>query len=135
MTEREQIDRETRFLLFPSHFGVAYSLEQVRRILESFGMYYGKPYPRDHRRPRDAEKILKKLPRMSKHTVLGFLDECSPQTTANTQQMWSFDRPPLVKNTAKLRVNTFAIPAVNGMSIITFRERSKQEDIRGVERI
>jgi putative transposase len=69
---------------------------------------------------------------MSKHTVLGFLDECSPQTTANTQRMWSFDHPPLVKNTKKIRANTFGILAVNGTSIITFRERSKQEDIREV---
>lgn len=46
--------------LIQSHFGVAYSLDQVRRILKSFGMHYGKPYPRDHRRPGDAEKILKK---------------------------------------------------------------------------
>jgi putative transposase len=66
---------------------------------------------------------------MSKHTVLGFLDECSPQTTVNTQRMWSFDHPTLVKNTKKFRANTFGILAVNGTSIITFRERSKQEDI------
>ena len=69
---------------------------------------------------------------MSKHTVLGFLDECSPQTTANTQRMWSFDHLPLVKNTKKIRANTFAVLAVNGTSIVTFRERSKQEDIRKV---
>jgi hypothetical protein len=61
-----------------SSFGVAYSLDPVRRILKSSGMHFGKPYPRDHRRPADAKTILKKLPRMSKHTVLGFLDECSP---------------------------------------------------------
>ena len=71
---------------------------------------------------------------MSKHTVLGFLDECPPQTTANTQRMWSFDRTPRVKNTTKIRANTFAILAVNGTSIATFRERSKQEDIREVLR-
>jgi transposase len=71
---------------------------------------------------------------MSKHTVLGFLDECSPQTTANTQRMWSFDRTPLMKNTTKIRANTFAILAVNGTSIATFRERSKQEGIREVLR-
>jgi len=71
---------------------------------------------------------------MSKHTVLGFLDECSPQTTANTQRMWSFDHLPLVKNTKKIRANTFAVLAVNGTSIVTFRERSKQEDIREVLR-
>lgn len=69
---------------------------------------------------------------MSKNTVLGFLDERSPQTTANTQRMWSFGRTPLVKNTTKIRANTFGILAVNGTSIITFREHSKKEDIRVV---
>jgi len=69
---------------------------------------------------------------MSKKTVLGFFDECSPQTTANTQRMWSFESTPLVKNTTKIRANTFGILAVNGTSIVTFRERSKQEDIREV---
>ncbi|MDR9816876.1 MAG: IS630 family transposase [Candidatus Methanoculleus thermohydrogenotrophicum] len=44
----------------PSQFGVSYSLDQVRRILKSFGMFFGKPYPRDYRRPRDAEQVLKK---------------------------------------------------------------------------
>ncbi|MDR9816981.1 MAG: hypothetical protein RJR34_09450 [Candidatus Methanoculleus thermohydrogenotrophicum] len=34
---------------------------------------------------------------MSKNTVLGFLDECSPQTTANTRRMWSFERAPMVE--------------------------------------
>ena len=71
---------------------------------------------------------------MSKHTVLGFRDECSPQTTANTQRMWPFDRTALVKNTTQIRANTFAILAVNGTSIVTFRERSKQEDVREVLR-
>ena len=46
--------------LIQSHFGVAYGLDQVRRILKSFGMYYGKLYPRDHSRAIDAETILQK---------------------------------------------------------------------------
>ncbi len=46
--------------LIQSHFGVAYSQDQVRRILKSFGMYYGKPYPRDHRRSADAKTLFKK---------------------------------------------------------------------------
>jgi putative transposase len=46
--------------LIQSQFGVSYSLDQVRRILKSFGMFFGKPYPRDYRRPRDAEQVLKK---------------------------------------------------------------------------
>jgi len=48
--------------------------------------------------------------------------------------MWSFDRTLLVKNTTQIRANTFAILAVNGTSIATFRERSRQEDIREVLR-
>ncbi|KUK98880.1 MAG: hypothetical protein XE11_2838 [Methanomicrobiales archaeon 53_19] len=58
--------------LIQSQFGVTYSLDQVRRILKSFG--------------------------------------------------------------TKIRANTFAILAVNGTSIATFRERSKQEGIREVLR-
>ena len=64
---------------------------------------------------------------MSKNTVLGFLDECSPQTTANTQRMWSFERTPMVKNTTKIRANTSGILAVNDTSTITFRERSGRQ--------
>jgi len=46
--------------LIQSQFGVSYSLDQVRRILKSSGMFFGKPYPRDYRRPQDAEQVLKK---------------------------------------------------------------------------
>ena len=46
--------------LIQSHFGVTYSLDQVRRILKSFGMHFGKPYPRDYRRPGEAEAQFKK---------------------------------------------------------------------------
>jgi hypothetical protein len=107
--------------LIQSHFGVAYSLDQVRRILKSFGMHYGNLTRGTTAGPGMQRGFSKKLPRMSKHTVLGFLDECSPQTTANTQRMWSFDHLPLVKNTKKIRANTFAVLAVNGTSIVTFR--------------
>jgi len=46
--------------LINEKFGVKYSLKQVRIILRKFGMKYGKPYPRDYRRPDNAEEILKK---------------------------------------------------------------------------
>ncbi len=118
--------------LIQSHFGVAYSQDQVRRILKSFGRYYGKPYPRDHRRPADAKALLKKIPADEQAYGAWVPGRVSPQTTANTQRMWSFDHPPLAKNTKKIRANTFGILAVNGTSIVTFRERSKQEDIREV---
>jgi putative transposase len=66
---------------------------------------------------------------MSKNTVIGFLDECSPQTTANTQRLWSFEKKPIIKNTSKIRANTFGIYSPNGNSIITFKSQSKKEDV------
>jgi putative transposase len=66
---------------------------------------------------------------MSKNTVVGFLDECSPQTTANTQRLWSFEKKPIIKNTSKIRANTFGIYSPNGNSILTFKSHSKKEDI------
>lgn len=45
--------------LIENEFGVAYSLRSTRRILRSLKMRYAKPYPRDYRRPPDAETALK----------------------------------------------------------------------------
>lgn len=61
--------------------------------------------------------------------VLGFFDECSPQTTANTQRLWSFDKPKIRKNTTKLRANTFGFYPLNGNSVIDFKENSKKESV------
>lgn len=66
---------------------------------------------------------------MSKHTVLGFFDESSPQTTANTQRVWYFTKKPIIKNTSKFRANTFGIYSPNGNSILAFRDNSKKEDV------
>ena len=38
----------------------------------------------------------------------------------------------IVKNTTKIRANAFGILAVNGTSIVTFRERSTQEGIKRI---
>jgi len=46
--------------LIKEKFGVDYSLSQIRRILKSMGMKYGKPYTKDYRRPENADQILKK---------------------------------------------------------------------------
>ena len=45
-------------------------------------MHFGKPYQHDYRRPYDAEDRLKK-PIVEKDDIMGFIDEGSPQTTAN----------------------------------------------------
>jgi transposase len=66
---------------------------------------------------------------MNEDSIIGFLDETSPQATANTQRLWSFERPTIYKNTTKLRANTFGFYALNGNSLIEFREHSKKEDV------
>lgn len=62
-------------------------------------------------------------------TVLGFFDESSPQTTANTQRLWSFTKPRIYKNTTNLRANSFGFYSLNGNSVIDFKEHSKKEDV------
>ena len=48
-------------------YGVDYSEKQVHVILKGMGMRHAKPYPSDHRRPADAEAVLKKGSRMLWH--------------------------------------------------------------------
>jgi hypothetical protein len=65
-------------------------------------MQYSKPYPHDLRRPTDAEEQLEERLIDAYNTVmdrglaeseiaLGFLDEASPQLTANTARVWHFE--------------------------------------------
>ncbi len=75
------------------------------------------------------KRYLKKLPKIDSDTVIGFLDETAPQTTANTQRLWSFGKPTICKNTSKLRANTFGFYALNGNSIIDFEPNSKKESV------
>jgi hypothetical protein len=57
-------------------------------------MYHSKPYTLDYRRPENAEDVLKKLTEAipayigpDEQYIIGFLDESSPQTKANTQRL------------------------------------------------
>jgi putative transposase len=45
-------------------YGIGYSMKQVHVILSKMGLRHAKPYPKDHRRPDDAEDILKKTSAM-----------------------------------------------------------------------
>lgn len=61
--------------------------------------------------------------------MIGFFDEFSPQTTANTQKLWSITKPTIIKNTTPLRANTFGFYAIKGNSIVEFKEHSRKEDV------
>ena len=44
---------------------------------------------------------------MNEEVIIGFMDESSPQTTANTRRLWSFGKPTIYKNTDKIKANAF----------------------------
>lgn len=69
------------------------------------------------------------MPEITPGVTIGFFDQSSPQTTANTQRFWSFGRPLLTKNTTRLRANTFGFYSINGQSVVEHHDHSKKEDI------
>jgi transposase len=120
-------------------FGVKYSLRSVSRLLRRLKMRYAKPYPRDYRRPNDAEAKLKEaldsalsgLPDLEKqeNLLVGFMDECRPQTCANSQRVWSFGKALIIKDTTAYQANTFGFYAPGGVSVVDFKGDSKKESV------
>jgi putative transposase len=98
-------------------------------------MNYSKPYILDYRKPENAEEILSESLKeaakdMPKGTVVGFMDEASPQTRDNRQRVWSFGKTKAVKNTSKYRANTFGFYPINGKEVVEFKENSKIPNVR-----
>jgi hypothetical protein len=61
--------------------------------------------------------------------ALGFVDESSPQTTANTVRFWSLRDSPIIKNTTKYKANTIGFYAIKGHSVRDFMPDSSKESI------
>jgi transposase len=114
-------------------FGVDYSDRNVKRVLKSLGLRYCKPYPRDYRRPVDAEERLRRSVEEALEPgegfILGFLDECSPQTDSNTRRVWGYGKPRVTKNTTKYRANTFGFYSPAGISVLCFKDDSRKESV------
>jgi len=66
---------------------------------------------------------------MEENVIIGFIDEASPQTTSNTQRLWSFHKPKISKNTDKYKANAFGFYPLNGSPVIEFKEDSKTWDV------
>ncbi len=116
--------------LIKERFGVEYSLRHVSRLLKSFGTNTQNPIKKITEDLRTLKKSLKKLEKLEvdlDECVIGFLDETSPQLNANTQRLWSFDKPSVKKNTTKMRANTFGFYSINGESVVDFKGNSKKE--------
>lgn len=133
--------REVRELI-ARHFGVTLSPSQVWRILKhKLHLSFSKLYPRDYRRPADAEAQLEDalitayddlLDRGFEfdRIALGFLDEASPQTTANTARVWHIGHPPIIKNTSRYKANAIGFYAIVGHGTHAFLPDSKQASVR-----
>lgn len=132
--------KEIRQLIL-DRWGIQLSISQVERMLrQKLKLHYGKPYPHDYRRPKDAEeqlaeKLEEAYNRLYRKGIsesdiaLGFLDESSPQTTANTVRVWSVGAPTIEKNTTRHKSNTIGFYAINGHSVVASLENSKAESI------
>ena len=139
--------KEVRILIKET-FGIEYSEDQVARILrDKLKMHFSKPYPVDYRKPKDAEAILENQLQLTfsllkekgikeEDIAIGFIDETSPQNTANTVRVWSFDKPRIIKNTTKFKTNTIGFYAIKGESVKAFLDNSKAPSIgRFLEKI
>jgi transposase len=122
---------------------VSLSVSQVQRILkDKLHVPFGKPYPHDYRRPQDAEERLEELLLESYNRLInkwfkkneiafGFVDETSPQTTANTARVWHVGSADSTKNTTRYKANAVGFYALIGHSVSEFLPDSTQESIEG----
>lgn len=122
-------------------FNISYSEDQIVRILKGFEMNHAKPFPHDYRKPDNSKELLDNQLKLlfdllenekiaKEKIAIGFLDEASPQTTANTVRVWSFGKPKIKKNTTKLKANTIGFYAILGNSTEASLPNSKKESIR-----
>jgi transposase len=66
--ESEPMSTKSVRLFIRQRFGIDYSDKQVHVILTNLKMHHAKPYPKDHRRPADAEAVFKKGSKMLWYT-------------------------------------------------------------------
>jgi transposase len=127
--------------LIVEHWGITLSLPQVWRILRHrLKMPYSKHYPHALRRPADAEEQLEERLIDAYNTLmdrglaeseiaLGFLDEASPQLTANTARVWHAEKAIIHRNTAKLKANAIGFYAIVSHSVQGFLEHSTHDAV------
>ena len=62
-------------------------------------------------------------------SVIGFLGESAPQTTANAVRLWYFSKPEIIRDTSKYKASTFGFYAMNGKSVVDFQDSSGKENV------
>jgi transposase len=134
------LTKEVADLIFKT-WGIKLSFAQVARILKKkLKMHFSKPYPHDYRRPPEAEeKLMRDLEEsysqlkekgiLRKDVAIGFVDEASPQTTANTVRVWNFGHADIIKDTSKHKSNAIGFYALQGNSVLDFLDNSKKKAV------
>ena len=148
--------QEIQHLLI-EEFDVEYSSSYLGTFLRSLGLSYAKPRPKRPHQPENPEEILEErvddaldetTDPHNKHaedpdegwvvdddvctdggTVLGFFDASKPQPYDNSRRVWYVDDPHVERPLIKTDDSAVGFYALNGESVVTFKETEEKERI------
>ncbi|MFC6767630.1 IS630 family transposase [Natrinema soli] len=143
--------------LLQEEFAVEYSPNYLGTFLRDLGLSYAKPRPKRPHQPENPDEILEErvddaLEEGDKShnkregedddgwvvddnictdggTVLGFFDASKPQPYDNSRRVWYVDDPHIERPLVKTEDSAVGFYALNGESLITFKETEKKERI------
>jgi transposase len=148
--------QEIQHLLL-EEFDVEYSSSYLGTFLRSLGLSYAKPRPKRPYQPENPEEILEERvndaldeatdPHNKRAedpdegwvvdddictdggTVLGFFDASKPQPYDNSRRVWYVDDPHIERPLVKTDDSAVGFYALNGESVVTFKETEEKERI------
>jgi putative transposase len=85
MEGKEYLVTKDVYSYIKEHFGIDYSIKQVRRIVKKLNYTWVSPYPIADEQAENAEELLKEKTEIidSNKDIYGFLDETAVQNTPN----------------------------------------------------
>jgi transposase len=143
--------------LLQEEFGVTYSPNYLGTFLRNLGLSYAKPRPKRPHQPENPDEILEERvedaldedeqPHNKREgedeegwvvdddvctdggTVLGFFDASKPQPYDNSRRVWYVDDPHIERPLVKIKESAVGFYALNGESLVTFKETEEKEKI------
>jgi len=143
--------------LLKEEFGVEYSRNYLGTFLRNLGLSYAKPRPKRPHQPENPDEILEERvddaldeddqPHNKREgedddgwvvdddvctdggTVLGFFDASKPQPYDNSRRVWYVDDPHIERPLVKTDDSAVGFYALNGKSLVTFKETEEKERI------
>ncbi len=143
--------------LLQEEFGVTYNPDYLGTFLRNLGLSYAKPRPKRPHQPENPDEILKERvddaldeenhPQNKREgegddgwvvdddvctdggTVLGFFDASKPQPYDNSRRVWYVDDLHIERPLVKTDDSAVGFYALNGESVVTFKETEEKERI------